>query len=394
VQIAELAGWALLHSVWQGAVVALVLWGVLRVIRPAAPRLRYGAGLAALAVLLVLPVLNYRQSVGLREGHRAWLVQEARHIVTDQLSVAGSAEPRAVTEELRRRHATVWLADSPVAGAVRAARGPVRAFAWLWLGGVLVLGLRLCARCRRVGRLGDGGRRDPRWADAADRMAARIGLRRRVRIRVTRRVDVPALVGWRWPVVLVPPSAVGLPDGEVEAILAHELAHVVRHDYLVNVLQSVAEVLLFFSPAAWWISRQIREERECSCDQSAIGVVDGGPVRYVGALLALETVRPELTGALALHGGPLVRRVRRIHARSRDRRVVDWRSAAAMILVGGAAALAVPGPDHEPSLAARVSTAGLMLQDLDGMRLVVVTAVPAPVDPGECPERRAVVQEA
>lgn len=391
-EVAELAGWALLHSVWQGAIVALGLWGVLRVIRPAAPRLRYGASLLALVVLLALPVLNYRQSVGLWEGHRAWLVETARHIVTDQLAAEGAARPATVTEELRRRHAATWLADSPDARALAEARGPVRAFGWLYLVGVLGLGLRLYGSSRRAGRLGDGGRRDRRWSEAAERVASRIGVGRRVRVRVTERVDVPGLVGWWWPVVLVPPSAQRLADREVEAILAHELAHVRRHDYLVNTLQSAAEVLLFYSPAAWWISRRIREERECSCDESAIRAVVGGPAHYLGALLALEYARPGVRGALALTGGPLVRRVRRIHARSVDRRVVAWHNAAAMAVIAGAALLALPS--DRPPIAARVSTASLMLQDLDGMRIVVQTRMPVASSPKACPPESSTGREA
>jgi beta-lactamase regulating signal transducer with metallopeptidase domain len=211
---------------------------------------------------------------------------------------------------------------------------------------------------------------------------------RPVRVRATDRVDVPALVGWRWPVILVP--AGDPPDAEsMDAVLAHEIAHVRRHDYLANLLQTVADALLFYSPAAWWISAQIREERECACDVTAVRAIDGGLARYVRTLLSLETRRAPLAGAAALNGGSLVRRVRRLHRRERDGRAIDWPRAAALVLVAATLGSAAPERADPVPLAARVGATSLMLQDLDGMRVVVQAVhfpVPGPtLQPEDCP---------
>ena len=131
-------------------------------------------------------------------------------------------------------------------------------------------------------------------------------------------VQVPAVVGWLRPVVLVPVGALGgLPVEYLEALLLHELAHIRRHDYLVNMLQSVAEALLFYHPAIWWVSGHIRAEREQCCDDVAV-FVSGNALTYARALAHLESHRiSHLSAALAANGGSLADRIARLLGQSR-----------------------------------------------------------------------------
>src|SRR5262249_61594690 len=109
------------------------------------------------------------------------------------------------------------------------------------------------------------------WQQTLDRLIERMHLSRSVRLLATDRVDSPSVIGWLRPVILVPVGVLcGLAPEQVEALLAHELAHIRRHDYLVNVLQGIVESLLFYHPAVWWISNQIRAEREHCCDDLAV----------------------------------------------------------------------------------------------------------------------------
>src|SRR5580693_5112634 len=126
-------------------------------------------------------------------------------------------------------------------------------------------------------------------------------------------VQAPVVVGWLKPVVLVPVGALaGLPPEQIEALLAHELAHIRRHDYLVNILQSIAEALLFYHPAVWWISNHIRNERELCCDDVAVAI-SGDAFIYARALVDLEQYRPaHLNPALAANGGSLRERIGRL----------------------------------------------------------------------------------
>jgi hypothetical protein len=132
-------------------------------------------------------------------------------------------------------------------------------------------------------------------------------------IRLSTRADVPAVIGYFRPMLLLPVSALsGMSSQQLEAVIAHELAHVRRHDYVVNVFQQFAENLLFFHPAVWWVSGQIRKEREHCCDDLAV-LACGDVLSYASALLNLEEQRgraPRL--AVAATGGSLVGRVRRL----------------------------------------------------------------------------------
>src|SRR5204863_17364 len=144
-------------------------------------------------------------------------------------------------------------------------------------------------------------------------LAHRLRISRPVRLVRSALVEVPTAVGWLRPMILLPASTLtGLTTGQIEAILAHEMAHIRRHDYLVNLLQCIVEMLLFYHPAVWWVSRRIREERELCCDDLAVRI-SGDPVSYARALCALETLRGEsMTLALAATSGSLRARIARL----------------------------------------------------------------------------------
>jgi bla regulator protein blaR1 len=129
-------------------------------------------------------------------------------------------------------------------------------------------------------------------------------------------IDVPSVIGWMRPVIVVPASTfAGLSPEQFDAILAHELAHIRRHDYFVNALQSVLEVLLFYHPAVWWVSHQVRLEREHCCDDIAVEVC-GDRVAYANALACLEERRATAAFAMGATGGHLLTRVRRLIRRT------------------------------------------------------------------------------
>jgi protein involved in polysaccharide export with SLBB domain len=150
----------------------------------------------------------------------------------------------------------------------------------------------------------------PEIALLARRVAGRLALDRAVRVIESSAVSVPVMVGWLKPIVLLPAVALsGLTPTQIEALIAHELAHVRRHDYVVNLLQAAVETLLFYHPAVWWVSKQVRTEREHCCDDLAVRVCDR--LVYVSALSDLAAMGIPKT-ALAATGGSLLARVRRI----------------------------------------------------------------------------------
>jgi hypothetical protein len=140
------------------------------------------------------------------------------------------------------------------------------------------------------------------------------------------RAAVPMVVGWLRPVVLVPTAALtGLSTAQLRAVLAHELAHIKRHDAVVNLLQSVFESLFFFHPAVWWLSNRLRVEREFCCDDIAVATC-GDPLTYAKALAALDDARSARPAAvLAATGGSLMQRITRLLDAGRTtRRARGW----------------------------------------------------------------------
>jgi len=278
-------GWALLHSLWQGAGLGLTAWVGLRLLRHRTPGARY---LLACAALGAMPVLALATLI------LAW--------------------PAPAPPEL-----APLLAAPPQPAGFRQALGPFLPYAsTFWMLGVSVMGLRLLGGWYWLQRLRWKGSEpvSAAWRERVEALAARMGLGGPVGILKSFAVDAPMVIGWLRPVILVPAAALaGLDPASLEAILAHELAHIRRHDYLVNLLQAVVEALLFYHPAAWWLSRQIRAERENCCDDAAVDLC-GDPVLYARALAGLEDLRhafePNPNLALAANGGNLMQRIRRL----------------------------------------------------------------------------------
>ncbi|HET6963100.1 MAG TPA: M56 family metallopeptidase, partial [Terriglobia bacterium] len=151
------------------------------------------------------------------------------------------------------------------------------------------------------------------WQERLLQLCQQLQVKQTVLLLKSACVEVPTVIGWLRPVILLPASALtGLATQQLEAILAHELAHIRRYDYLVNLLQTAVETLLFYHPAVWWVSRQVHLEREHCCDDLAVAV-QGDALAYARALAELETRRidgPQL--ALAANGGSLLARIERL----------------------------------------------------------------------------------
>ena len=217
------------------------------------------------------------------------------------------------------------------------------------------------------------------WQQTLDRLIERMQVSRRVRLLPTDRVDSPSVIGWLRPVILAPVGVLcGLAPEQVEALLAHELAHVRRHDYLVNVLQGIAESLLFYHPAVWWISNQIRTEREHCCDDLAVAA-SGDVLVYARALAELESMRPaHFKAALSANDGSLLRRIQRLADPVAAHRPAGWGvawSLGALLLVG-IAGVAVTGAQAQSQPVVYLDTVWMDTVKQGDMKLEVRAAGP------------------
>ncbi|MES2018984.1 MAG: M56 family metallopeptidase [Pseudomonadota bacterium] len=293
-------GWTLLHFVWQGALLGGATALALALLRRARPELRYNMACAALMACVLWPAAE----LSLRLQGANMLTAQMRYadaFLTNNASVGASDLLAWLQGQL------VWIVGF---WAVCAALLTLR----------MALGLLWIRRTERT-----------QTSDAAlqatvSRMAEQFGVTRAVRLRVVGQLASPLTVGWWRPVVLVPAALLsGMPSELLEALLAHEMAHIKRLDYLVNLGQNVAEILLFYHPAVWFISGRIRAEREQIADDLAARHT-GEPRTLARALSELERLQfshPQL--ALAANGGDLLARVKRLLRP--DTEALNWKAA-------------------------------------------------------------------
>ena len=284
---------ALVHFVWQGALLAGVGWILMRLSK--VPSIRYAIGVATMLAMLAAPAVTLLTTWSARPA-----IDAALSYLEFEPASAQAAAGAAVTE------------DDITGDALQAVIVPTTWILNLWALGVCVLSLRFAGGLAVAHRLATAAVAPV--GDDLQRLAADLALRLKVRglvqVRQSASVAVPVMIGWLRPVVVLPPAALAtLPLDQLEALLAHELAHIRRHDYLINLLQTLVETVCFYHPAVWWMSREVRLLREECCDDVAVSVCDR--LTYVTALSTLASLSTPRF-ALAATGGSLRDRVRRL----------------------------------------------------------------------------------
>jgi beta-lactamase regulating signal transducer with metallopeptidase domain len=304
--LVDAVGWGLVHSVWQCAAAAVVLAAALRLARGAAASVRYTLACGALIACVVLPVATVQRQLDVATPRYEAARTATAHVVPDAGFVPSDMMPaRSVT----------MTATSPAVDLTQALRMLVLA----WTGGVAVAGACHLVGYVRVGRLRTRGAEPlpQAWMDVVRGLAGRMAVGRPLRVLVAATgLESPVVIGMVKPVILMPVGMLtGLPARQVEAILAHELAHLRRWDDVANALQIAVETLMFYHPAVWWISKTIRQEREHCCDDVAADEC-GDAVVYAEALAALEARRqPRVALGIAGGGERLIDRIRRVLGR-------------------------------------------------------------------------------
>jgi Zn-dependent protease with chaperone function len=301
--------WALVHFLWQGALVGLATAGTLSLLKKSSAAVRYAVTAGALLLMVALPVAT---------------------------AVRLASSPATATAFDGSPFLGLTSLSSPGVGGVEGAgeegrgdEGQSSALPWifgLWLAGVALLSIYHLGGFLQTRRLKRSGHRLGGDLESTVRsLARRLGIARAVKLLESAAVPVPVVIGWLRPVILVPASALaGLSPHQLEAVLAHELAHVRRHDYLINLLQAAAETLLFYHPAVWWVSSQMRRERENCCDDLAVAI-SGDRLGYARALADLERLRtPSPRLAMAADGGSLLDRIRRLVGAPAPRSPRSW----------------------------------------------------------------------
>jgi beta-lactamase regulating signal transducer with metallopeptidase domain len=296
-------GASLLHSLWQGAVIGGI--GLLSGARlkRVPPDVRHGVYCLLLLTLFVVWLAGLA-CLYLTLGRSMPVVFHVTGTVLSRMQVGSVTLPPAHRASMD----LLWACSPYLVG--------------LWALGVGLLCVRHIGSLLVLHHLRHAGTSPcpPEWHERIRCLAARLGLRRAPVVRLSVHADVPFTFGLFKSYVLIPPSALmGLAPNQLEALLAHELAHIRRNDALINLVQVCVETALFYHPVVWWLSAQIRAAREQQCDDLAVEAV-GDRTLYARALVSMEELRASIPHlALAANGGPLkmtrsslVYRIRRV----------------------------------------------------------------------------------
>jgi beta-lactamase regulating signal transducer with metallopeptidase domain len=285
---------ALLHFLWQGVALGALAYMVMALCRNASAR--YAVGVGALALMLAAPVCTFLVFRAQEQGTSPGISADAALLraAPSSTPMVTSAKPIPNRQESGSAY-LLWLVE-------------------LWFAGVVLLSLRSAGGFLLVESLrrGETVPVTEQLLELCVSLQRRMGLTRAVRYCQSIHLDAPAVAGWMRPVVLLPMSALtGLTTAQLEAVIAHELAHIQRFDAFVNLFQVAVETLLFYHPAVWWLGKRIRGERENCCDDAAVALC-GSPDTYAYALtrMAESKAAPQL--AMAANRGPLVERIARL----------------------------------------------------------------------------------
>lgn len=335
--------WSLVHFVWQGAALASLFGLAMVAMRRRSAHLRYLIGCVTLAAMALAPAATL-----------IWLLRESAAAPLSPASIPGVSFSLEVAAR-----APAGVSPTMLIIVTAWALGAATCLARL-LGGWM--------HARRLRRLPDRGL-PARCREAVERISQTMGVRASVRLVESAAVAVPMTMGWLAPVVLLPAAALaGLSAGQLEAILAHELAHIRQRDYLVNLLQALVESALFYHPAVWWVSRHVRMEREYCCDDLAAATC-GDRVLYARALTELEALRGVSAGVrlgLSSNGGSLMKRIVRLidHQDPGKTARAGLRAAlaAGALLASASAAFAMMNPQAAKALEQPAQTVEVMFE--------------------------------
>lgn len=340
-------GWTLVHSVWQIALVTVVLLAALKTFTKLSSEMRYLLAVAALVLSFVLPLITFIQFSANETGPMS----------------ADSGQNGAVTNERGAALSSPESLDAPASGT-EASYSPEQAalsFAalqnffdnnlahriplavGLWLIGLAFFTIRLAGGVWQlhIYKTRQVSAPEPYWQDKFERLCETVGMSQPVRFLNSDLVDTPIVAGWLKPVVLVPASLVlQIQPRELEMIIVHELVHIRRYDPLVNLAQSALEILFFYHPCIWWLSSVVRKEREFAADARVLEIFSDSHLTYANTLANLEEIRlrtnryaPSI--ATAANGGNLMQRIQKILQKNTETRIASsaWSAGLAVLLI-------------------------------------------------------------
>ena len=346
----ENLGWTLVHSVWQIVLIAFVLFLIFQICNKLSANARYLFAVAALGFAFVIPLVTFVQLAS----------DSAKNQFSDKIfATETSNSPKNDVQQpdnfTLSTNNKLQIANSPnektflsFANLRESLRQNLASalpmFVSLWIFGVGIFAFRLCGGVWQLHKFKTREISFPEkhWQERFSALCGKLRIAQTVKLLQSSSIETPVVIGWLKPLILVPTSVfLQMNPQQLETILAHELIHIRRYDNLVNFAQSFVEILFFYHPCVWWISVQVRREREFACDD-AVTETPGNPhIVYASALADLEEIRrltKEKTPSLimAASGGKLMQRINRILEKNTERqnsKQTLWSASLAFVLI-------------------------------------------------------------
>ncbi len=289
-------GWTLVHSLWQAFAIAIITGIALIFLQKKSSKIRYytaNLGLFSVSIAALLTFSLYYDFS--KEAGEIIFIQDSSSVLKP---ITNLEEVSNETQSTNFERGLSWK------GMKNYCNNNMYLIVTLWFIGVVFFLLKLLGSISYVYYLKNrlNFPVEEYWQETLDKLREKSNLSQYIELVESALVRSPLVVGHLKPMILFPIGAINrLNTNEVEAILAHELAHVMRHDYLFNILQNVIEALFYFHPAVWWMSSQIRTERENCCDDIAIELC-GNSLTYAKSLVSVQEMAyfsPHLAMAFA-----------------------------------------------------------------------------------------------
>jgi bla regulator protein blaR1 len=323
-------GWTVIHSLWQGTFIACLMALILTGLQKKSAEVRYRVAGGALFASILMAVVTFFSLYMAKDNHTTGFLYETKHF--RMVHLAFLTQDESFGKQIYN-HISFFLNEHMFYIAIA------------WLLGVefftmrLIGGFWMVMKIRRSPKIA----LEPEWHEFIEMIREQMPFKQTVRIAESAAATVPMVIGWLKPLILLPIGTVNnMSASQVEAIIAHELAHIAGKDYLFNTLQTIAEILFYYHPAIWWISAVIRAERENRCDDAAVELC-GNKMIYVKALVSMQELQKQMpktnkTLGLALSFAghrkyPLLERVKRVLNQSQNKsNIMEKMTATGLIL--------------------------------------------------------------
>lgn len=320
-QLIENLGWTLFHSVWQIALVAFILFLLLRIFKKFSANTRYLISVFALAFALILPLATFvKLGANASQNTAQNKISDERNSELNNINLrrAENLPPFAKAETLvpNTNNESVFGIGNIQNFFAQNLSAALPFAVVFWFFGVMFFAFRFAGGIWQLHlfKTKQLAEPDAEWQERFFVLCEKLKVTRAVKLLRSNLVETPIVVGWFKPLILVPASVfLQINPKELETIIAHELVHIRRYDCLVNFAQSAVEVLFFYHPCAWWISKIIRGEREFAADEAVIESFGASRLIYASALANLEEIRLRADKntllLVAANGGNLMKRI-------------------------------------------------------------------------------------